>query len=427
MPSLGGATVLEAPGKNLTHALVSAGLLLAIGGCGNPTELKAANGAQWYHAHLATEEGDPIPFFLGLPDDCENEEATIVNGEEHLRAGCRRNSVGFVVDFPVYGTQIEAWFRPDGTLTGHWCRELSSTGREPILELKARPISEPDPLKRFPVEPGETDPVSAVVDVTGTWRMEIDEYGVGKGLFEQEASGVVTGTVEVSSQYGDVRFLAGNLRGTRLHLSTFDGQSALRLVAEVQPDGTMAGEWVTAYSGPRFVAERDDGFELPDPLGRIAFKSGEKLLDGAALPKEKYEGKPLILEIFGTWCPNCNDHAPLLVELYEKYHPAGLEILGLAFEYSDNQEYKERRVQEFKDKHGIEWDIVLAEGTIEDLTENGLSGLSPIEGVPVTVFLNRGGTVHAIYTGFSGPATGDAHHEVIAQFEKLTEEIISGL
>ena len=81
--------MLEAPVKvypqQLTSALVGVGLLLAIGGCDKTTELKAANGSQWYHAHLATEEGDHIPFFLEVPDDCENEDATIVNGEEHLR------------------------------------------------------------------------------------------------------------------------------------------------------------------------------------------------------------------------------------------------------------------------------------------------------------------------------------------------------
>ena len=253
------------------------------------------------------------------------------------------------------------------------------------------------------------------------------KYGVAKGLFEQDASGVVTGTLEVPSQYGDVRFLAGNLRGTRLYLSTFDGQHAFRLAGEIKPDGTMEGEWVTSYSWEEFVAERDDDFELPDPLGRIAFKPGETRLDTAALQNEKYTGKPVILEIFGTWCPNCNDHAPLLVELYEKHRASGLEILGLAFEYSDNQEYKERRVQEFKDRHGIEWDIVLADGTLENLAVDGLSELGPIEGVPVTVFLNRDGTVHAIYGGFSGPATGDAHQEAIAQFEKLTAEILNGL
>ena len=44
--------------------------------------------------------------------------------------------------------------------------------------------------------------------------------------------------------------------------------------------------------------------------------------------------------------------------------------------------------------------------TLEELADDGLAGLSPIEGVPVTIFVKPDGTVHAVYTGFSGPATG---------------------
>ena len=411
--------------RQLAPPLLSAGLLLAVWGCGNTADPKV-NGAQWYHAHLATEEGDQIPFFLEVPNDCESAAATIVNGEERLRADCRRSPVGFVVDFPVYGTQIEAWFKPDGTLTGHWCREQPN-GRDPILSFKARPISEPDPLTRFPVESNQTEAVQASVDVSGTWRAEFDLYGEAKGLFEQQVSGVVTGTIEVPSEYGDLRFLAGNVRGTRMQLSTFDGQHAFMLAAEIKPDGTMQGEWVSSNTWDPFVAERDDDFEMPDPLDRVALTPDEYRLDLEPLRDPKYAGKPVILEIFGTWCPNCNDHAPVLVELYRKYRAEGLEILGLAYEYTDNQEYKERRVQEFKERHGVEWDIVITDSTLEDLAVRGLAGLEPIEGVPVTIFLNRDGTVHAIYSGFSGPATGDAHQEAIAQFEKLTAEILDGV
>ena len=54
-------------------------------------------------------------------------------------------------------------------------------------------------------------------------------------------------------------------------------------------------------------------------------------------------------------------------------------------------------------------------------------GLTPIEGVPVAIFVKPDGTVHAVYTGFSGPATGAAHREAKAQFQKLTVEILDGI
>ena len=62
--------------------------------------------------------------------------------------------------------------------------------------------------------------------------------------------------------------------------------------------------------------------------------------------------------------------------------------------------------------------------TLEELAREGFGGLSTIEGVPVTIFVNRDRTVHAIYTGFSGPATGEAYREARAQFHRLTAEIL---
>ena len=406
-------------------ALLSAGLLLGSWGCDSSTRSNVVD-AQWYHAHLATEAGDKFPFFLQVPADCEGTTATIVNGEERLRADCRRSPVGFVVDFPVYGTQIEAWFKPEGTLIGHWCRERQN-GRDPILSFKARPISKPDPRDRFPAEWSRAKASPTRADVAGTWRMEFDDSGVARGVLVQNGSGVVTGTVEVPQQYGDLRFLAGNMRGARLQLSTFDGQHVGLLQGEVKPDGTLSGEWVGEESRDPFVAKRAEDFHIPDPLARVRPQSETSRLDLEALRDPKYTGKAVIVELFGTWCPNCNDHAPLLVDLYREYGPQGLEILGLAFEYTESREQAERRVREFKKKHGVEWDVVIADSTLEELANEGLAGLSPIEGVPVTIFVNPDGTVHAVYTGFSGPATGAAHREARAQFEKLAEEILDGV
>jgi thiol-disulfide isomerase/thioredoxin len=408
--------------RGLAPTLVTVGALLAHGGCGASHATVAISG-QWYRVGLVTDLGDTIPFFLRVPDDCETETATVLNGEERLSAPCRRSPVGFVVDFPVYGTQLEAWFKPDGTLVGHWCRERPA-GRAPILTLHAEPVPKPDPCRRFPGNPPET---GARALVAGDWRMVLDGQGVAKGVFRQDPSGIVTGSITVRSAYGDLRFLAGTVGGRGLSLSTFDGQRAFALDGEMTPDGTLEGRWITQDSRDRFVAERDDDLEMPDPLGRVPFSRDEQRLELEALRDPRFTGKPVIVEIFGTWCPNCNDHAPVLAELYRSYRARGLEILGVAYEDSSEPGYKKRRVQEFKKKHGIEWDVVIADSTLEDLAQEGWAGLTPIEGVPVTIFLNPDHTVHAIYSGFSGPATGKLHQEAKAQFEKLTAEILSSL
>jgi len=390
---------------------------LLIGGCAEPRG-DVASVAQWYRAHLTTDTDDRIPFFVQVPADCESASAIIVNGAESLEAECRQSPVGFVIDFPVYATQIEAWFKPDGTLTGHWCRE-GATGREPVLSMKAVPVSTPNASQRFDGDTGE-----AGTQIAGAWRFDFERYGAAKAVFVATGDGGLTASVEIPSEYGDMRYLAGNVRDGRARLSTFDGQHAYLLDASIDGDETMTGEWIRATSRDAFVAERDEGFEIPDPLARVPVVPGEQRLDLDLLQDPKFEGKGVIVEVFGTWCPNCNDIAPILAELYDEHHANGLEILGLAYEYGHNVDYKEQRIEAFRNKHGVRWDLVLMESPLEDLTAEGLFGLDPIEGVPVTIFIRRDGTVHAVYAGVSGPATGDAYERTKAELERLTAEIL---
>ena len=50
--------------------------------------------------------------------------------------------------------------------------------------------------------------------------------------------------------------------------------------------------------------------------------------------------------------------------------------------------------------------------------------LDRIRSYPTTVFIDGSGKVRAIYTGFSGPATGAAHDELKRQFEKIVRDLL---
>ncbi len=276
--------------------LLGVGLVLGSGSCAKLSGPEPRV-ARWYHARLLSPEGTRIPFFLQLPGDCRTEEATIVNGAERIHAACHDSEAGLLIDFPVYGTQLEARFEPGGNLTGIWYRERPA-GRVPLLAFEAQAISEPNPRARFVVdsENRKTDPPRA--DFAGIWRMEFDLYGLAKGVFTQDAWGVVRGTAEVPAEYGDLRFLAGNVRGKHLEISTFDGQHAVLLQAGIRPDGTIKGH-IEGHGGLKhswddFVAERAESVQMPNPLDRVALRTGNQL-DVDSLRGPRYAGKPVIL------------------------------------------------------------------------------------------------------------------------------------
>ena len=62
-------------------------------------------------------------------------------------------------------------------------------------------------------------------------------------------------------------------------------------------------------------------FSFPDLSGKIVSNTDDR-----------FRGKVVIVSISGSWCPNCHDEAPFLVELYRKYHGQGLEVVSLSFE-----------------------------------------------------------------------------------------------
>jgi thiol-disulfide isomerase/thioredoxin len=295
------------------------------------------------------------------------------------------------------------------------------------MRFVAAPIDGLDPAVRFIAS--DADRQAGAVDdsdLAGTWKIAFDSGEVAKALFRTVSDGVVHGTAEVPSEYGDLRYLAGNIRGSSLSLSTFDGTGAYLIRARLEDDNRLHGELVRADgSRSAFVAMRSDDFEVVDPLQRVRVTSAERRLDFAPLLSPRYAGKPVIVELFGTWCANCNDLAPLLAELYAAHHADGLEIISVAFELSADEQYVRERVAQYKAAHGVEWEVMMPAAPPEQLLSAGPARLSAISGVPVTLFFNRDRTVRAIYSGFRGPATGAAHQKTMMTFRQLTNEILA--
>jgi thiol-disulfide isomerase/thioredoxin len=375
---------------------------------------------------VVAKAGDEIPFLLELPGNCKTDAAAILNGDERISVLCQRLGDRLLLDFPVYGTRILAKAGKRGVLSGHW--EPTAVGISgDRMQFGAVPLDELNGRHRFP-QPvlssresrGESRP-----DVSGIWRIELETRGLAKGVFEQVGPGVLHGSVEVPAEYGDLRFLAGDLHGSDLRMSTFDGGSAHLLRGHLGTDGRMEGQ-ILGSAGMRdgFIAERSEDFVLVDPLQQVRVMSAERQLNIGPLLNPRYADKAVILEVFGTWCSTCNDLAPLLVELDREYRDDGLEILSLAYEISNDEAYNRARVSAYKAKHGIGWEVVLADEPPEALFATGPAELSPMGGVPIAIFLNRDRTIHAIYAGFSSPATGETHRKGVTTFRRLTKEIL---
>ena len=48
-----------------------------------------------------------------------------------------------------------------------------------------------------------------------------------------------------------------------------------------------------------------------------------------------YQGKVLLVDLWGTWCPPCVSEIPTLIDLQERLGDRGLVIVAIAFEDAD--------------------------------------------------------------------------------------------
>jgi thiol-disulfide isomerase/thioredoxin len=224
---------------------------------------------------------------------------------------------------------------------------------------------------------------------------------------------------------------------TRFHLSRFDGIHVLALDGEFAPDGSLKGQIGGVKALTPFTARRSADIaaadpnalagsltKVKDPQEPFRFSGVDQSGKTVDQNSPEFKGKPVIVDIFGTWCPNCHDEAPLLEQLYRKYQAQGLVVVGLAYEYIDDTTRDLRQIGIYRDKYGITFPLLLAGTTDQGQIEKTLPQLVHFGAYPTTVFLDRSGRVHAIHAGFAGPSTGEKYQEAQQHMDQITREIV---
>ena len=103
-----------------------------------------------------------------------------------------------------------------------------------------------------------------------------------------------------------------------------------------------------------------------------------------------------------------------------------LAVQGLAFEFGDDLARQTEVLERYRDHHGIDFPILVAGTSDKAAASAAFPVLDRVRAYPTTIFLDRTGRVRAVYTGFSGPATGEAHVRLKQRFEGLIEDILAG-
>ena len=234
---------------------------------------------------------------------------------------------------------------------------------------------------------------------------------------------------------GDYGLLVGNPSGGKVQLNRFTGWQAIAITLE-QRSGMWTGNYFFHNDKPRgfTLSAQADIDSLPLPNRRTTMKNPEAgfTFEGLSISGEtirssndRFKGKPLIVDIMGTWCHNCLDSGPLLDELQKQYAKDGLQVIGISFEISDDVDLAKKNLQLFKERNGLTYTMLFC-GSLEDENVNKrLRGqLNNFFAYPTTLFVGRDGKVQAIHSGFKGPGTGEEYQAQIREFHELAEKLV---
>ena len=273
-------------------------------------------------------------------------------------------------------------------------------------------------------------------DMSGRWAVRFHETDgddtASIGEFAQRGSRLF-GTF--LNPNGDHRFLAGYVRGNDFKLSTFDGAHAFVFSGSINETGDIenADFWAGTSWHQTWSAVRDEDVRLPDAFARTYLQPGYDRFefefprpDGTMVSQgdARFAGKVVLVTLSGSWCPNCNDATEHLVELHKRYRERGLSIVGLAFEMTGDFERDAEQVRTYRDYHGIDFPLLIAGTADKEEASAAFPLIDRIKSFPTTIFLHGDGRVHTVYSGYSGPATGEAHEKLKRHFEDIVEELL---
>ncbi len=370
-------------------------------------------------------QGEQLPFnFEVKSDGYEGTDVIIYNAEERLvldEVNFQGDSVNMVLH--VFDAYLRGVIKGD-SLIGLFNLNYNPTYKVPFKAKFGQDF-------RFVVP--ETNSVTK--DFTGKYEVQFfNEKDTSRAiaLIKQEGS---TATGSFLTSTGDYRYLAGSVINDTLHLSAFDGNHAYLFEVTQPTDSTLSGgHWLGKTRFRSWSGKKNENAKLPDAelltylkegYDKIEFSFPDLTGNKVSLTADRFKNKVLILQMSGTWCPNCMDETKFLAPWYDANKDRGIEIIGLAYERKDDFAYASERVKKMKSKLGVNYEYLIAGVNDNARAAETLPMLNKVVAFPTTIFIGKDGKVKYIHTGFDGPGTGIYYEQFKERFNQIVNELLA--
>lgn len=389
-----------------------------------------------WEAFLQLNDSIKLPFYFEVKNSKDGFYIEIINAKEQIKV----DEISFkddslIIKMPVFDSEFRVKVVDGSLIKGNWNNHARK-------DKNSIPFYASYCAKKC--EDESVFPSHLYFSIDGKWECDFSpgtkniSKAIGK-IKQLDPNKYISGTF--LTETGDYRYLEGRLNNNQtFYLSCFDGAHAFLFTGEVRKGAPMKDSIINGhfYSGAHhhetWVAKRNDNFELRNPDSLTYLKPGFTKVDfnfknlegkNVSLQDEKFKNKVVIIQIMGSWCPNCMDETKFLAPFYDKYNSKGLEVVALAFERTDDFNKAVSNIQRSKTRFDAKYEFLITMKTGKDQASEALPMLNEVMAFPTTIYIDKKGVVRKIYTGFNGPATGDAHTKFVEETTRFVEKLLA--
>jgi thiol-disulfide isomerase/thioredoxin len=381
-----------------------------------------------WRGEIIRPDGKPIVFNFQTKRSSDKIIIYIINGAERLLVNeVRQKGDSLFIKMPFYDSYFALRVVDSQNLRGNWIKNYG----DHLVVIPFFAVF--NVSQRFPVY------MAPAFNISGRWSVHFKgakDSTESVGEFRQSGSRV-TGTFLTIT--GDYRYLEGVVSGDTLKLSTFDGGHAYSFISKILDSNKMIDGfyYAGAVSIETWVAEKNQQAKLPDEFSQTQLKNSDNAilhfrfpdLNGrlVSIADPVYKNKVVIIQILGSWCPNCMDETRFLAPWYIQNKSRAIAIIGLAYERTTSFANTNRLLQPFITRFNVTYPILATGVSVDDSlrTEKTLPEIQKIIGFPTTIFIDKKGVIRKIETGFNGPGTGEHYEMFKKEFNELINTLLS--
>lgn len=380
---------------------------------------------------LQRNDGVGIVFNFKVTDTAGRKLLYIMNAGNCLTVDdIHQQGDSVIIRLPFFDSEFRVVRTNNNELTGRWINHLAD--RDIVIPFMARRNEN----YRFAITHKDI-----TANISGRWSAAFRDTVTGKssslvGLFEQNGNHLTGSFLTRSSDY---RFLEGVVDGDSLKMSGFDGGYALYFSAKINDNNTISGGRFFSGSGPAaqvWTASRNDNAQVEarssrehlntgiSPKLNFAFKDADGNM--VSFTDERFRDKIVIIQIMGSWCPNCMDETGFINQLYNEYKHKGVQVMGLSYERTADFSRSATAVKNFVKRLGITYPVLIPPVAVSDprRAEKTIPQLKAITAFPTTVFVGKDGTIKEVHAGFNGPGSGKDYEKQKEDFYRIVNHLL---